>query len=387
MSRAANRDGLRVSLAAWAQARLYVAAAYIVTAAVTNRFEPPPAFTPGSDGLLAWDGRWYELIAAHGYGDSAGAALRFFPLWPLLGRALGYLPALGPGLGLVIAGNVLAVAVGVLLHRVVLDETADAGLARRAVRLMALAPPSFVLVLAYSEALFLTLALAAFAAARSKRWWIAAACGFLAGLTRPVGALLTLPLALAAWRDRSPGHAYDSADGDCADGAEPSRRSLAGIPVAAATAAVAPLAGAASFVVWVAARYGDAALPFDTQRELRGDLAEPVSRLVRAAWRGFGGDSGELLHFLAGLGIVCLAVVAARRLSAPLSVYAAASVVMLLAADNLNSLERYALAAFPLVIAAAVLSRSRLLDGWIVGACGAGMVCLATLAFAGVYVP
>ena len=354
---------LRVALAAWVEARVYVAAAYIVTTAVVNRLEPPPDFTPVSDGLLAWDGRWYEAIAVGGYGDAADPALRFFPLWPMLGRAGSWMPGLSAGVALVIAANLAALAAGVLLHRLVVDETGDGRIAQRAVRLLALAPPSFALVLAYSEALYLTLAVAVFLLAGRQRWWAAAAAGYLAGLTRPVGALLALPVAYLAWQDRS------------------QRR------LGAAAAAAAPVAGAATFLLWAQAALGDASAPIDRQRELRGDLVEPVSRLVRSAWRGAHGDTGELLHGLAAVALVVLAVVAARRLSRPSAVYAVSSVAVMLAAENLNSLERYALGAFPLVIAAAIMSRHRWLDRWIVGVAGAGMVCLTVLAFHGVYVP
>ena len=354
---------LRVALAAWAEARIYVAAAYIITTAVVNRLEPPPDFTPVSDGLLAWDGRWYESIAVGGYADAADPGLRFFPLWPMLGRVASWMPGLSAGVALVIAANLAALVAGVLLHRLVVDETGDRRLARRAVRLLALAPPSFALVFAYSEALYLTLAVAVFLLARRQRWWCTAAAGYLAGLTRPVGVLLALPVAYMAWQDRS-------------------RQGLGAV-----AAAVAPVAGAATFLLWAQASLGDASAPLDRQRELRGDIVEPVSRVVRGAWRGARGDTGELLHFLAAAALVALAVVAARRLSRPLALYAVASLVLLLAAENLNSLERYALSAFPLVIAAAVVSRHRRLDRWIVGAAGAGMVCLTTLAFHGVYVP
>ena len=354
---------LRVALAAWAEARIYVAAAYIITTAVVNRLEPPPDFTPVSDGLLAWDGRWYEAIAVGGYPDAADPGLRFFPLWPMLGRVASWMPGLSAGVALVIAANLAALVAGVLLHRLVVDETGDRRLARRAVRLLALAPPSFALVLAYSEALYLTLAVAVFLLASRQRWWSAAAVGYLAGLTRPVGVLLALPVAYMAWQDRS-------------------RRGLGAV-----AAAVAPVAGATTFLLWAEASLGDASAPLDRQRELRGDLVEPVSRLVRGAWRGTHGDAGELLHFLAAAALVALAVVAARRLSRPMALYAVPSLVLLLAAENLNSLERYALSAFPLVIAAGIVSRHRWLDRWIVGAAGAGMVCLTTLAFHGVYVP
>ncbi len=354
---------MRVALAAWAEARLYVAAAYIVTTAVVNRLEPPPDFTPVSDGLLAWDGRWYEAIAIGGYADAADPALRFFPLWPLGGRAAAWLPGVGAGAALVVLANAAALAAGMLLHRLVVSETGDRRLARRAVRLLALAPPSFVLVFAYSEALYLTLALSLFLLARRGSWWAAAAAGYLAGLTRPVGALLAVPAAAMAWPERS-------------------QRSPGAV-----AAVVAPLAGAATFGLWAQGALGDASAPLERQRELRGDFVDPVSRLVRGAWRGAHGDTGELLHFLAAVVLIALAVVAARRLSRPMAIYAVVSLALLLAAENLNSLERYALSAFPLLIAAAMVSRHRWLDRWIVGAAGAGLVCLTTLAFHGVYVP
>ena len=57
-------------------------------------------------------------------------------------------------------------------------------------------------------------------------------------------------------------------------------------------ATVAPLAGAAAFLVWSAVALDDWSAPADRQRELRGGVAEPVSRLVRAGWRGIEGDEG-----------------------------------------------------------------------------------------------
>ncbi len=118
-----SSPSLRVALAAWAEARLYVAAAYIITTAVVNRLEPPPDFTPVSDGLLAWDGRWYEAIATGGYADAADPALRFFPLWPVLGRAASWIPGIGAGVALVIMANAAALAAGVLMHRLAVSQT------------------------------------------------------------------------------------------------------------------------------------------------------------------------------------------------------------------------------------------------------------------------
>nr|NIR39311.1 hypothetical protein [Actinomycetota bacterium]NIS34020.1 hypothetical protein [Actinomycetota bacterium]NIT97205.1 hypothetical protein [Actinomycetota bacterium]NIU20882.1 hypothetical protein [Actinomycetota bacterium]NIU68827.1 hypothetical protein [Actinomycetota bacterium] len=146
------RRDLRVSLATWAEARLYVGTAYIVTWAVLERLEPPPDFAPIDDGLIPWDGTWYRDLAAKGYdAPELVDGIRFFPLWPLLGRFFG---AIGdrPDIALVVLANLLALVAGALLHRLALQETRDPATARRTVRLFALFPPAFVLVLGYSEA-------------------------------------------------------------------------------------------------------------------------------------------------------------------------------------------------------------------------------------------
>lgn len=359
---AARHPGPAAALAAWIEARLYVAAAFLVTFSILDRLGPPTPEAPVRDGLLAWDGRWFEAIAADGYGGASDPALRFYPLWPLLGRVLGGLTGIDEGLILVALANAAALAAGVLIHRLVVAETGDLDLARRAVRLLALAPPSFVLVLGYSEAMYITLVMAAFLLVRRRAWWAAAGAGYLAGLTRPVGALLMLPVIhelIADRAQRRPG---------------------------ALAAAVAPAVGAATFLAWAGLALDDATAPIDRQQDLRG-WSEPVSRLFRAAYRGIRGDEGELLHLLAAAIAVGLTAVVMRRLGRPMALYCGANVLVILAADNLNSLERYCLVVFPLVIAAAVLSRDRRIDGWAFTASAAGMVALTALALGGAYVP
>ena len=359
---AARHPGPAAAIAAWIEARLYVAAAFLVTFSILDRLGPPTPQAPVHDGLLAWDGRWFEAIAADGYGGASDPALRFFPLWPLLGRVVGGLTGIDEGLVLVVLANAGALAAGVLLHRLVVAETGDLDLARRSVRLLALAPPSFVLVLGYSESMYITLVMAAFLLARRRDWWAAAGAGYLAGLTRPVGVLLMLPVIHEVVADRA------------------QRRP------GALAAALAPGAGAATFLAWAGLALDDATAPIDRQQELRG-WSEPVSRLLRAAYRGIRGDEGELFHFLAATIAVGLTVVVVRRLGRPMALYCGANVLVILAADNLNSLERYCLAVFPLVIAAAALSRDRRIDGWIFTAASAGLVALTALALGGTYVP
>lgn len=356
------RRPMRASLAAWVEARLYVATAYITTWAIIDRLEPPPAFSPIDDGLIPWDGTWYRDLASLGYdAPQVTGGIRFFPLWPLLGRWFG---ALGdrPDVALVVLANLSALVAGMLLYRVTVQETGDHDTARRTVRLFALFPPAFVLVLGYSEAFFVALTLGFVLLARDRRWPAAAVVGFLAGLTRPVAGLLAVAAAVRAWPD--------------------DRRS----PTAWLAVASAPL-GTATFLLWAEREQGGWRAPVDAQRELRGDITEPVSRVVRAFVEGLGGDEGELFHGLAAVALIALLLYAVRHLSTDLWAYAVPSTVLVVAADNLNSMERYALAIFPLVVAAGILSRHPLLDRWVLTASAVGLTAVTTLALNGVYVP
>ncbi len=355
------RQDFRAAAAGWIEARIYVVAAYVTTLAIVDRLEPPPAFSPVDDWLIPWDGTWYRDLASGGY-DSPGLeeGIRFFPLWPLVGRVLGTLGD-RPDVALVIAANLLALVAGMLMHRVALQETDDPETSRNVVRIFSLFPSAFVLVLGYSEALFMTLALGFVLCARARRWWATVLLGFLAGLTRPVGALLALPAAVRAGGDR---------------------RS----PTAWLAVASAPL-GTLTFLLWAEHAQGGWRVPIDAQEALRGSAVEPITRIIKAFIEGASGDPGELLHACAAVALVFLLVVAVRRLSTDLWVYAVPSTVLLFAAENLNSMERYALAVFPLVIAAGIVSSASMLRRWLPTASAVAMTSLTILALNGIYVP
>jgi hypothetical protein len=87
------------------------------------------------------------------------------------------------------------------------------------------------------------------------------------------------------------------------------------------------------------------------------------------------------------LAFVALLVVVFRRWPVHYGVYTAALLVVSLAADNLNSLERYGLNAFPLVLAVATLTSDERLDRAAVAVSGTTLAALATLALLGAYVP
>jgi hypothetical protein len=150
--------------------------------------------------LGAWDGGWYQLIAARGYvlvpGEQSDPA--FFPLLPMILYALDQL-----GVPLLVAGILVvntAFLVGLVglyqLGRQLLPE-ADA---RRAACYAAIFPVSFVFSMVYSESLALAGVVGAGLFAVRGSWLACAACIAAATLARPQGLLVLLPVAVLAAR-------------------------------------------------------------------------------------------------------------------------------------------------------------------------------------------
>ena len=331
-----------------------------------------PTMRLRGEGLLAWDGTWYRDIAVFGYDALPDAALRFFPLYPLAARGLAW--PFGGGSGpvscaLVILANLGALAAAVAIYRLVLVERGDQRLARWSAAALALFPTGFVLVWAYSEALFLLGAILVFWGVRTGRWWWAALAGFLAGATRPLGVFLAPAAAVElvrAWRGGLRG-----------------RQLLGGL-----ASVLAPLLGTGVWLVWVADRTGDWLYPFTSQTELRGETVNPIVRLWQGVGELFGPEAlGDGLHLPFAVAFVVLVVIVGRTWPLSYTLFAVGVLVAALAADNLNSLERYALNAFPVVLAVAGLCTT-LWRRRVAAAVGvAGIVSLSLLAWIGTYVP
>jgi hypothetical protein len=359
------RDDLWVVVPAWVTARILVAAAYVAARVVADRFAlAPPAL---ADGLLAWDGTWYRDIATVGYGGLDREALRFFPGFPLAGRFVGVLLG-SEGAALVLLANLASIVVGMLVLQLMRAEGCSRAAAGRAVWLMMLFPPAFVLVWGYAEALMLVGALLAFLGLRTRRPWVAAAGGLLAALCRPLGILLAIPAAVEVARTWRGSRGRDRAGGVAA---------IAG-----------PLAGAALYAGWVWVRDGDPLLPFTVQEDLRGRAVNPITRM----WDGLvdlvGPERfGQGLHLPFAALFVVLLVLAFRRWPVSYGLYAAAVLALALGAENLNSLERYGLNAFPLVLTLALYTADERAERPVLALCAAGFVSLATLAWLASYVP
>lgn len=360
-------------LPAWIVARVVVGAALVVagTGATTLRPHNPVAVQHAHQGLLGWDAGWYRAIAAHGYAAAGQQSVRFFPLFPMLGRAIGAIPGVGVGAALVLVSNLSALLAMAGLWLLVRHDLGDRALAGRSVWLLALAPSAYSLVLAYSDATLLLCSVVTFLGARTGRWWWAAAAGLAAGADRPVGVLLVVPLVVEVWAGR---HQVAGWSGWAARG----------------SALAAPVVGAGAFLTWVSHQFGDAWLPLTVQQQSghRGQFTVPVSAMWHDVADALHGHHlGSALHAPWVVLCVALAVVAWVRLPRSYALFATVVLLVSLSSTNLDSFERYALAGFPLIVAASLHTSSRRVELAVLVVSGLAMAAYATLAFLGMVVP
>jgi hypothetical protein len=231
-----------------------------------------------------------------------------------------------------------------------------------------------VLVMGYAESTLLCLSLGCFLALRRgpatrPNFALAALLGFAAALTRPIGVLLALVVAveLVRWWIRL---------------GRPQR--LAGL-VAVGT----PLLGLAGFGIWAHHEVGDFWAPLGVQLESthHGGLSDPFVTLVHDARGVLHHHVGTALHVPWVIIALVLLIVCWRRLPASYTVFAGAILAVAVAGTNLDSFERYALSAFPLAIAAAVLCRGPRTERVVLVLLPAVLAGYALLAFLNISVP
>ncbi len=327
-------------------------------------------------GLLGWDAGWYETIARVGYGPLGRQSLRFFPAVPVLTHGLAWL-GLGDGPALVLLANAAAFAATAMLFVLVRRETGSVSVARRAIWVLSLLPAAFVLVMGYAEAVLLVCALGCFLALRPPttnpdnrpHFAVAGALAFAAALTRPVGVLLFLAIAseVIRWWQRL------------------GRNERA----AGLGAVAAPFVGLLAFLAWSEHTVSDwwAPLRVQLQNAHHGGLADPFATLYDDAEGVLHHHVGTALHVPWVLLALAMLIVCWRRLPAPYTLFAAAALAVAVSGANLDSFERYALSAFPLSIAAALLLAQSQVERLVLSLLSAGLAGYALLAFLNMSVP
>lgn len=163
---------------------------YLVESRQQDHFHTPHRTDPVA-AFANWDGQWYSRVARDGYfyDSKAQSSVAFFPAFQLVGRFLVWVTDLDYDLALTLAANLcffFALALfGDYLRRrpdVPLESASYACLA------LALLPAGFFFRMAYSESLFLLLAiLTLYGLARQWPILLVAIIAGLATAARPVG--------------------------------------------------------------------------------------------------------------------------------------------------------------------------------------------------------
>lgn len=361
-------ESLRAVLPAWLTARLLVLIGFAVAQAIASEVHLTHLESLHLDeGLLTWDGDWYWHVASDGYANIPREALRFFPLYPLIGWLLSFPLGGSIGAALVLAANGFALVATMFVRNVVIYETDDRRLADRTAWYLSIFPSAFVFVFAYSESLFLVCAAAFFLTLRRRRWWPATALGALAALTRPVGILLVVPAVIEA------------------------ARGLKGTPVgekvARLFAVAGPGLGLLAFLGWVGWRFGDWLLPASIQSDLRAGVQDPVTRLIEGVEQIITESQLDAPNVAFALLFIVLLIPVARRLPASYTAYTAVSLIIALSAQNIDSIGRYGIMAFPLMIGLAHLAGDDRVNRIATVVSGGAFVGLVVMALLGGYTP
>lgn len=285
--------------------------------------------------VMIGDAWFYRAIATTGYD---GSNVAFFPVFPLTVR---YLAPFGDfTLDALLLSHVALFAALVLLGTLALRSGMSVEDAERAIFYLALFPTSYFLSMPLTESLFLLLSLGAFVCASGERWWLAGILGALAAATRVTGILL-LPALLVFALERAP-----------------KRRLpllwLALIP-----------AGLGAFMLHLYRTTGDALAFVHVQsqwkrepgwffRPLAAFLGEPAT--LSLPW------NLVAMNFAIALLLLIAGLVLLVRKQYAFGTYALLATLLPLSSGSLQSIGRYALAAFPLFFVLAMAGRSRLVD-------------------------
>ena len=309
--------------------------------------------------VMRWDSVYYVQIARDGYTNAKQAG--FFPLYPYLMGVVGDPIVTGALLSLVAFAAAL-----ILCERLAVLETGSAAIARRSVWLLALFPASLFFSAVYTEALFLALSVGSFFAARQGRWAWAGILGGLAAMTRNVGVVLIVPLAiLYLWGPRED---------------RPGERGRFAPRADALWLALVP-AGCALVAALMWHKFDDPLTAWTSQESYFGrEFKGPFSGVVLGAIKPFddlaaghlGGFVNKGALFVVCAGALAIALASFKRLPAAYGAYSIAALAPALSTPRdigpLNGSIRYVAVVFPLFLLLALALQGRRRLTWLVGA-------------------
>jgi hypothetical protein len=357
----------------WALSRVSVILAGYFAVLIVGFAEPLPFrfFENAFANLPArWDAGWYVDIALYGYQwrdvPDRQQNVAFFPAFPLMMGAGGaLLGAYAPGVNqprarqrLLIAGWL--VALGAFWFALVYvyrwsEIRAGPPAAKATVTLLAAYPFGVFFSAPYTEPLYLLGAAAAFVHFERAEWSRCAGWGFLVGLVRPNGVLLTIPLALIAAQRR-----------------RDARFSRTGVGLWVALAAP-----AAAFVLhslylqqltgrWLV--WTDAHAAWGRTYDMPSWLGVALGQIAEhGAVEYLETVPITILNGLAGALALLLLWPVTKTAGLPYTVFVLVNLVPAVASGGLMSVGRFTSTLYPLFFALAVSIREQHLPGWVVG--------------------
>lgn len=322
-----------------------------------------------------WDACWYWKIAGIGYGleDGTGSTA-FFPLLPLLTATLAQVRGNVPIAS--IAVNAVALIVGLAGIGRLVARDFDLATAQRTMLYLALFPAAIFLVAPFSEPLFIAGAAWAFVGARERRWEWAIAGGLVAGLSRPLGVLLVVPIGwellrmvVERWRGGGP--------------------RVVRWDIVAGLAVAAPAIAWLGFVAWSGIVIGQSTIAANAQWGSH-ELVWPWVRFGQVVdWALTRHRPAPLVNAAVWAVFAVLALVAIRKLPVSYWLFAIPTLVLSLTQHTVwpfMSTSRYMMAAFPLLVVPALAGRNRRFHAtWLAGSTVL-LAFLATRYFEGVMV-
>lgn len=330
-----------------------------------------PWFPPRPDYwnfINIWDARWYTEVVRNGYppalpldsfGNVKENAWAFYPLFPLLGRALSTMTGLDPALSLTFIAMVAGLGASLAVYRIFRQKAAH-GTALWGVVFFATFPVSAVLQVPYAESLNLLLLACALLLVMRRRYLWAMPVVALMCLSRPTGVPFAAMVAglfvyrLFQRRRHADGHTVQA----FVPHSIRELGSLAGLAVVSALGAL----------MWPAIAWavtGDPAAYTKTETVWRGQELVPFKPWFDMGIQLFGPVLGIMAPFVfvAAFGLFMNSV-PVRALGAELRLWCICYMgYLLLFLHPQTSTFRMLLPLFPLALGAALVSRSRAYRG------------------------
>ncbi|MCX5065336.1 hypothetical protein OOJ91_05520 [Micromonospora lupini] len=300
---------------------------------------------------FAWDALLYLRLSELPLTGRPWGDFGFPLLYPFLARPVGALLGGDNALALLLISNVAflgALGYGYRLAELLLG---DADAARRFTRYLVLLPTAFLFQAALTESLFVCLALAAFFYAERRRWLLVGVLGYFLAMSRSVGLLVALPLALVLLRQ------HDWQLGP---------RALLGYLRIGWPLLLLP-AGWLTFMAFCRWRGGDW---FAYQHAQQVGWGIKVQNPVPVLLDGLAGEPRDAGRVLFALIVLAVLVAGFRRRELPYLVYGVLMVAVPLSMGPAvyKSLLRYLLAAFPVALVLARWARRAGVDVWLTAA-------------------